>query len=176
MASRQLVYKMLSTPACNQYDDAKIRTFLADVDIRDGRYTGQGAPPTRRYVIELLMRGSPLGVCSMQMPCMLFDADLPWANILEQAVKNWWVYEEHAGHDPALEWPPSIHSVHRFADVGDRGLSVLLTAWDEWAYVGVMRKIRLPLKSITFENKPFEIVLEFQWEVLTNTENRQFTF
>ena len=107
---------------------------------------------------------------------MLFDADLPWANVLEQAVKNWWVYEEHAGHDPALEWPPSIHSVHRFTDVGDRGLSVLLTAWDEWAYVGVMRKIRLPLKSITFENKPFEIVLEFQWEVHTNTENRQFTF
>ena len=77
MASRQLVYKMLSTPACNQYDDATIRTFLADVDIGDGRYTGQGAPPTRRYVIELVLSGSSLGVCSMQMPCMSFDADLP---------------------------------------------------------------------------------------------------
>ena len=90
MASRQLVYKMLSTPACNQYDDATIRTFLADVDIGDGRYTGQGAPPPRRYVIELLMRGSSLGVCSMQMPCMLFDVDLPWANVLEQTMEKLW--------------------------------------------------------------------------------------
>ena len=55
------MYKMLSTPACNQHDDAMIRIVLADVDIH-GRYTGQGAPPTRQYVIEVSMRGSSFGV------------------------------------------------------------------------------------------------------------------
>ena len=124
--------RMLSTPACNQHDDATIRTFLADVDIH-GRYTGQGAPPTRRYVIELSMRGSSLGVWARTyneepMFGILLHADHPWANVLEQAVKNWWYDRsgthwdgngQHAGHDPAVlgfagvlttlidsQWPP----------------------------------------------------------------------
>ena len=69
-----------------------------------------------------------------------------------------------------------------FSDAGDLGLSVLLTAWDDWR-VGVMRKIRLPLRGITFQNMSlvhpgnvFEINLEFEWEVYTNTEGRQFAF
>ena len=77
MALRQLVYKMLSTPACNQHDDATARTFLADLDIH-GSYIGQGPPPTRRYVIELSMRGSSLGVCNGEgMLGILLDAGHP---------------------------------------------------------------------------------------------------
>ena len=79
-------------------------------------------------------------------------------------------------------WPPrlSIRSGHPitivtmfFSDVGDLGLSVFLTAWDDWR-VGVMRKIRLPLSGIIFQTMSlvypgnvFEINLRFGWELYT---------
>ena len=77
------------------------------------------------------------------------------------------------------QWPPYNYCGNVFPDAGDLGLSVLLTAWDDWR-VGVMRKIRLPLRRIAFQNMSlvhpgnvFEINLEFEWEVYTNTEGRR---
>ena len=76
---------------------------------------------------------------------ILLDADHPWANVLEQAVKDWWHDRsgarcdgngQHAGHDPTVpgfagvpptlidsQWPPYSFCNNIFADVGELGLN-----------------------------------------------------